>query len=185
MKHLVLSLPIKSNYDLPRQAWTPPPAACRWRPTARGRWSTGSTRAAPATSTCPRHGCQMAIARFLDRRCLALRAWRTMAPLRYAAKFDPFLSLECVLCPPTRRNIRKGRDQILPSGNLEKDYNCQDGSCIPIEKRCDTKFDCPDGSDEGECRLIQIPSSYLKHIPGPTVNLSFSLSCLDLYIAYL
>ena len=27
--------------------------------------------------------------------CLALRAWRTMAPLRYAAKFDPFLSLDC------------------------------------------------------------------------------------------
>ena len=35
----------------------------------------------------PRNGCQMAISIFLD--CLALR---TMAPLRYAAKFDPFLS---------------------------------------------------------------------------------------------
>ena len=37
------------------------------------------------------HGCQMAIARFFM--CLALRAsglW-----LRYAAKFDPFLSLDC------------------------------------------------------------------------------------------
>ena len=41
------------------------------------------------------HGCQMAIARFLGRRCLALRASGTMAPLRYAAKFDPFLSLYC------------------------------------------------------------------------------------------
>ena len=30
-----------------------------------------------------------------------------MAPLRYAAKFDPFLSSEM-----------KGKDQILPSGNL-------------------------------------------------------------------
>ena len=41
------------------------------------------------------HGCQMAIARFLDLMCLALRAPRTMAPLRCAAKFDPFLSLDC------------------------------------------------------------------------------------------
>ena len=39
-----------------------------------------------------------------------------MAPLRYAAKFDPFLSLDC---PPPWRNPRKGRDQILPSGNLD------------------------------------------------------------------
>ena len=40
------------------------------------------------------HGCQMAIAKFLDSTtCLALQAsglW-----LRYAAKFDPFLSMDC------------------------------------------------------------------------------------------
>ena len=41
-----------------------------------------------------------------------------MAPLRYAAKFDPFLSLDCAPRPPPWRNPRKGRDQILPSGNL-------------------------------------------------------------------
>ena len=55
------------------------------------------------------HGCQMAIAGFLDRMCLALQARRTMAPLRCAAKFDPFLSLDCA----PWRNPRKGRDQIL------------------------------------------------------------------------
>ena len=51
----------------------------------------------------------------------------TMASLRYTAKFDPFLSLDCAptpstLCPPSPppgRNPRKGRDQILPSGNLD------------------------------------------------------------------
>ena len=45
----------------------------------------------------------------------------TMAPLHYAAKFDPFLSLDCVPTPapgpPPWRNLRKGRDQILSSGN--------------------------------------------------------------------
>ena len=42
-------------------------------------------------------GCQMAIARFLDCMCLAVRAsglW-----LRYAAKLDPFLSLDCAPTP--------------------------------------------------------------------------------------
>ena len=43
-----------------------------------------------------------------------------MAPLRYAAKFDPFLSLDCAPHPPPWRNPRKGRDQILPSGNLDE-----------------------------------------------------------------
>ena len=58
----------------------------------RSQWSSGP----PADCRCvPLHGCQMAIAKFLDCICLALRAWRTMAPLRYAAKFDLFLSLDC------------------------------------------------------------------------------------------
>ena len=38
-----------------------------------------------------------------------------MAPLLYAAKFDPFPSLDCAT---PWRNPRKGRDQLLPSGNL-------------------------------------------------------------------
>ena len=39
-----------------------------------------------------------------------------MAPLRCAAKFDPFLSLDCARVEGVGRNPRKGRDQILPSG---------------------------------------------------------------------
>ena len=58
------------------------------------------------------HGCQMAIARFSDRMCLALRAsgvW-TMAPLRCAAKFDSLLSLDCAPTPSTlaQSKERKG-----------------------------------------------------------------------------
>ena len=50
-------------------------------------------------STCC-HGCHMAIAGFLDRMWLALRAsGLSMAPLGYAAKFDPFLSLDCAPTP--------------------------------------------------------------------------------------
>ena len=69
----------------------------------------------------------MAIVRSLDCRRLALRAWRTMAQLCYAAKFDPFLSLDCAPCPPPWRNPRKGRDKILPSGNLAA-FSCHAAS---------------------------------------------------------
>ena len=68
------------------------------------------------------HGCQMVIARFKDCRVWPFGLeglWLRYAPLRYAAKFDPFLSLDCAPSPPHWRNPRKGRDQILPSGDLD------------------------------------------------------------------
>ena len=58
-----------------------------------------------------RHGCQMAIAKGL----FGPSGFWTMAPLRYAAKFDPWIAPPR---PPPWHNPRKGRDQILPSGNL-------------------------------------------------------------------
>ena len=66
----------------------------------------------------PRHGCQMAIVRFLDCLCMALRAsglW-----LRYAALLNLIPSFPWIAPPPPPpwRNPRKGRDQILPSGNF-------------------------------------------------------------------
>ena len=73
-----------------------------------------------------RHGCQMAIAGFLDQMCLfGPSGFWTMALLCYASKFDPVLSLDCATVegggaiPPPWRNPRKGRDHILLSGNLE------------------------------------------------------------------
>ena len=65
-----------------------------------------------------KHGCQMAIAGFLDRMCLTLLAsglW-----LRYAAlqNLNPSFPWIAPPRPPPWGNPRKGRDQILPSGNL-------------------------------------------------------------------
>ena len=47
-----------------------------------------------------------------------------------------------------------------------REYNCKDGSCIDSEKRCDSKIDCFDASDESDCDKIALPKSYLKHVPG-------------------
>ncbi len=66
-------------------------------------------------------GCQMAIARFLDRMCLALRAsglWLRYATLQNLIPSFPWIAPPR---PPPWRNPRKGRDQILPSGNPESD----------------------------------------------------------------
>ena len=49
--------------------------------------------------------------------------------------------------------------------NDRQEFNCKDGSCIPIEERCDSVFDCVDRSDEDGCHMIEVPSSYLRHVP--------------------
>ena len=66
------------------------------------------------------HGCQMAKARILESYLFGPYGFWTMALPRYAARFDPFLSLDCAPRPPPWHNPRKGRDQILPSGNTEQ-----------------------------------------------------------------
>ena len=63
--------------------------------------------------------------------------------------------------------------QSLGGGNIllninacdeSEHYNCKDGSCIDSEKRCDSKIDCFDSSDESECQKIVTGTNYLKHI---------------------
>ena len=58
------------------------------------------------------------LARFLHQMCLALRAsglWLRYATLQNLIPSFPWIAPPR---PPSRRNPRKGRDQILPSGNL-------------------------------------------------------------------
>ena len=52
--------------------------------------------------------------------------------------------------------------------NIE--FNCKDGSCVSIGKRCDSNLDCSDGSDEINCKIISIPPSYLSHVPAKSVD---------------
>ena len=56
-------------------------------------------------------------------------------------------------------------------------FTCDSGACISIDKRCNEQIDCSDGSDEENCSLISIPSSYNKaKSPGiKTENSSFEI----------
>ena len=79
------------------------------------------------------------------------------------------------LSPLGTRNFLLSQD--LGGGHISLDinacddrtqFNCQEGSCIPIEKRCNSEFDCKYGDDEIECNLIDIPHTYLSFVPGIT-----------------
>ena len=48
---------------------------------------------------CGKHGCQMAIAGFLESYVFGPSGFWTVAPLRYPTKFDSFLSLDCAPTP--------------------------------------------------------------------------------------
>ena len=68
----------------------------------------------------PSHGCQMALDLCFRSYCLALRAsglWLRFAALQNLIPSFPWIAHPR---PRPRRNPRKGRDQILPSGNTGK-----------------------------------------------------------------
>ena len=91
----------------------------------------------------------------------------------YTAQFDPFLSLDCALpCPQTQHNPRKGRDQILPSGNLAFQKSISIG--IWMRKRMTTaKWGQRELMARNTCRqrgrVLSHPRTHLLTAPNPWV----------------
>lgn len=50
-------------------------------------------------------------------------------------------------------------------------FTCSDGSCIPLDKRCNLELDCFDHSDEADCLPLIVSDSYSNQIPAPKPNI--------------
>ena len=70
------------------------------------------------------HDCQMAIAGFLESYVFGPSGCWTMAPLRYAAKFDPFLSLDCAPTPSTLAQSKERKGSNFASWQPWYDDGC-------------------------------------------------------------
>lgn len=63
-----------------------------------------------------------------------------------------------------------GRRLLLLTPCALNQFTCDDGTCVPLEYRCDLKYDCRDNTDELECHLVAFPKDYQKHLPPRTVS---------------
>lgn len=85
---------------------------------------------------------------------------------------------------------QESTDLILTYCNTNE-FTCSDGSCIPLNKRCNLQLDCDDHSDEADCLPLILPESYSNLIPAPKPSMNeplrikfhfciFSIKDLDL-----
>ena len=58
----------------------------------------------------------------------------------------------------------------LSSCKFGKQFTCSSGHCIDLSRRCNELRDCDDGSDEMNCRLIHMPTSYMKAQDPPVLS---------------
>ena len=52
------------------------------------------------------------------------------------------------------------RQQLTLTKCSEDEFTCNDGSCQPLENRCDLKQDCEDKSDEIQCQKVVIDGEF-------------------------
>ena len=59
-----------------------------------------------------------------------------------------------------------GFSTCLPGSadGVGSEFSCNDGLCIPMERRCDGIYNCPDYSDERNCNKVKYGDEYAKDI---------------------
>ena len=90
--------------------------------------------------------------------------------LRFALRPKMTANQDCTRGKITSRKfiIKQYHRLMTLTGCSETEFTCHDGSCLPMEKRCDGKKNCLDGADEDQCRSIISFSGYNKFlVPEP------------------
>ena len=70
----------------------------------------------------------------------------------------------------------------------KQQFACDNAFCIQMEKRCDGKVHCHDGSDEKDCRKLIQRQGYKKELAplpenGGNISVKFSLTILDIELS--
>jgi hypothetical protein len=76
---------------------------------------------------------------------------------------------EWIVSDPNCGIVEGKRNMTLSICDFSREFTCYSGHCVELEKRCDERRDCHDGSDEKDCTLIMVPKGYQKTQP-PMVN---------------
>ena len=64
---------------------------------------------------------------------------------------------------PTNQNLQDVM-LSLSSCKLGTEFSCDDGTCVPLDYKCDWFKDCPQGEDEEECSTLDVPGNYQRQV---------------------
>lgn len=61
----------------------------------------------------------------------------------------------------------RGEARLRVTSCVRGQFSCDDGSCVDLARRCDMELNCPDGTDEVGCRVLDLPLGYNRMAPPP------------------
>ena len=77
----------------------------------------------------------------------------------------------------------------LSNCELGSEFSCNDGSCVPLEYKCDWFSDCSQGEDEVDCKALRLLNNYQKQVKKIiilTINLGLCLGlCMKILLLQL